>query len=381
VHSSSSKHERIESIRTWLRECESEHHECTLKIEKRHVLPKRLIETANSDAASPRLVFTENMETGSVRYAALSHCWGEYLPLRTTHKNESQLLQAIPDSQMPRTFSEALDICKSLCIRYLWIDALCILQDDTLEWQSESAKMNGIYSGAVLTIAAAGAYNGEEGCFPDNNAWRSRFTTPVAFKAEATGRELLVRLQKYDIKETVDDCILSSRGWVLQEQFLSPRIAYCLKDDLHWQCRSQYRTETGLVFPMTARLGDLNLPFSLQNTGRFRVWHRWMENYSSRNFSVNHDKLVAIVGIVEHCQKIWNDQPLLCMWKSSLIEDLLWFGAGDLPEPIPASVPGIPSWCWLGRLNDISYSFTEVDGSTEEMTTQYHTMVKECKVE
>lgn len=111
----------------------------------------------------------QHLQSQDIRYATLSHCWGDSLPLYTTKETEPLYSQEIPSGLIPPTFRDALTIARALDIPYLWIDALCIVQDDHVEWQNEASKMQDIYSGGSLTIAAADAFNSLGGCFFNDN--------------------------------------------------------------------------------------------------------------------------------------------------------------------------------------------------------------------
>ena len=97
-------------------------------------------------------------------YIALSHCWGKNPIVRTTTSTLAQRKQGIEISLLPPTFRDAIIIARRLDVRYLWIDSLCIIQDDELDWQTESAKMSTIYQHALLTISAGLSSHGG-GCF------------------------------------------------------------------------------------------------------------------------------------------------------------------------------------------------------------------------
>lgn len=101
--------------------------------------PIRLVETTKDD-----------------RYATLSYCWGKFAhtPWVTTCANLSMRLHCLQRERLPLTLRDALQIAERLGIRYLWVDALCIVQDDEGDWASQAAKMGGIYAGSVVTIAA-----------------------------------------------------------------------------------------------------------------------------------------------------------------------------------------------------------------------------------
>src|SRR5207248_2982479 len=71
----------------------------------------------------------------------------------------------IPLSDLPPTFRDAIAVTRTLRVRYLWIDSLCIIQDDRDDWAKESPKMGLIYTNAILTIAASAARDSSCGLF------------------------------------------------------------------------------------------------------------------------------------------------------------------------------------------------------------------------
>lgn len=363
MKSCSSKSERIKTLSNWFEECMANHDECSGGGRE---LPKRLIKTCLSEGEEPRLILTENLNREGVFYAALSHCWGDFLPLRTTQENEQQLMARIPSELIPRTFQDALDICKALNIPYLWIDALCISQNDGLEWQSEAAKMNQIYAGSHLTIAAEDAENGLQGCFGEIDTKPletnlERRSSPSCFAIREENSKILVRVQRGNLRELTEQTILSSRGWTLQEQVLSSRIAYCMQGEIHWQCYCRYQTETGLVFSWPTGVSHS----SMTNEEHYaaNIWHEWMENYSGRKFTIPSDRLAALAGLVQQFQSSIRDEPFLEAWGRSIIKDLIWLRKGDVTKSDP--LLNIPSWSWLSRCEHVSYRHWE---SYEEAT-------------
>jgi hypothetical protein len=102
------------------------------------------------------------------QYIALSHCWGAKEGIITATKATiKDRMEAILCSCVPKTFRDAVSITRTLKIEYLWIDSLCIIQDDKSDWKSESAKMADVYSRSYLTIAATGSATSLGGClFP-----------------------------------------------------------------------------------------------------------------------------------------------------------------------------------------------------------------------
>ena len=71
----------------------------------------------------------------------------------------------IPWESLPKTFKDACTVCTYLGVSYIWIDSLCIVQDDPVEWEEESAVMGQIYEEALLTIAASSAVDSTRGLF------------------------------------------------------------------------------------------------------------------------------------------------------------------------------------------------------------------------
>lgn len=143
----------------WLKTCVTEHKACNTS-QKSDYLPRRLIFVARDPSGGLRAYLVDTaksrMDPAITRYAALSHCWGpktSNLVPKATKANLVQYETEINLTSMPHTFKEAIGISYSLGCSYLWIDSMCIVQDDPSEFDVECSKMHQIYSGAYLTIA------------------------------------------------------------------------------------------------------------------------------------------------------------------------------------------------------------------------------------
>jgi len=91
-------------------------------------------------------------------------CWGSgKKPFCTTKANEASMRLGIPRKALPQSFQDAIEVARWLSVRYLWIDSVCILQDDEQDWEEESANMACIFSGCYLAIAASRASSCDEG--------------------------------------------------------------------------------------------------------------------------------------------------------------------------------------------------------------------------
>lgn len=90
-------------------------------------------------------------------------------------------MAAMPLKNLTKTFRDAVNITQNLELDYLWIDALCIIQDSISDWEKESATMSSVYGGSTINIAATGAINGDVGCFlkPEGYVGKVRFTAVI----------------------------------------------------------------------------------------------------------------------------------------------------------------------------------------------------------
>ena len=174
------------------------------------------------------------------KYITLSHCWGpdqSQLPLLTTKDNLEAHKRGIELSQLPKTFQNAVTVARKIDVQYLWIDSLCIIQDDSEDWKKESQKMAQVFSLAYCTISATSAQNSREGFlpFPRKRAVR-------IFDREISGFDIYACITDKSFKQAVDeDGLLSKRGWVLQERALSRRTIHFTGSQIFWECGSAIR--------------------------------------------------------------------------------------------------------------------------------------------
>lgn len=302
-----------------------------------------------------RLVHSQDLERRSAAYIALSHCWGVgNLPMKTTKGNFQSHLHSLDFNYMPKTFKDAIIITRKLMIQYLWIDSLCIIQDDTHDWEREAMSMSLVYSGAYLTIAAASATDSRGGCYIDHVIPQTNLQIKIDHP-KGTQSNVYVRCPAYR-PDTFYDSPLHQRGWVLQEVILSRRTLYFTKDQMFWQCNSQQYAEDGLevgdggfkvyvdnMVHEHKRFGRLEHPswsdwgmFISREPGNlaiydlstpvaaFQTWWRWVVDYRSRRLTKAADQFAALAGIVKYYQSITGDRPLAGLWKHDIASHLLW---------------------------------------------------------
>lgn len=289
-------------------------------------------------------------------YAALSHRWGNNMPLLTTRATIADRLREISFQQLPKTFQEAVKLVRLLSIRYLWIDTLCIVQDDTKDWEIQAATMANIYSHAFITIAAAGA----KGC--ESGLWH-----PSRNSAGGEWENSNFRLRFEGLHSNLGETPLVTRGWVLQEQILSRRVLYLAEPQMIWRCRSLTESEDGVLDAVY--LDDYKwisycpLVFNKQATRKTltqlrAMWRQIVQEFSKRDLSFESDRIAAMAGVTSTFESLLTDQPLLGLWQMDLYEGLMWtLETTHKNKAITSSLDNIPSWSWLSVRAPVSYHY------------------------
>src|SRR5690349_12172702 len=179
--------ENIQLMNKWINECLPSHPECQYNGDR--LLPTRVINVA-TDGQDPYLEVSHGRKG---RYVALSYCWGTTTPFTTTADTLPERLQGIRLGSLPKTLHDAIVVTRALGVKYLWIDALCILQarwegdqEHIADWQIEGANMGNVYSNAWLTIAAASAGDKGDGLFLPRNVKERKCKVPI----KASGNEI-----------------------------------------------------------------------------------------------------------------------------------------------------------------------------------------------
>ena len=192
----------------------------------------------------PRLTVTSN-ESGY--YVALSHCWGSLMEsdagkyARTLKDNVRSMQRRIPLSMLPQNFQDATFSVRKLQLRFLWIDALCIIQDDPEDWASEAARMNDVYGSAYLTIAATSAISSTDGFLQRPQDMTSDIPYYADTQSESVGR-LFIAYRRMGGDQgswfsKIETARWNTRGWTLQERLLSRRVLHFTPRKIFWECR------------------------------------------------------------------------------------------------------------------------------------------------
>lgn len=318
----------------WLTECLTSHNNCLPRAER--PLPSRLL---YFESGQLQLCLRSKI-LNDISYVTLSHCWGDLNILKLTKNTLEAFQLGIPLESLCKTFRDAIFVAGYLGFNYLWIDSLCIIQDDREDWEKEAPLMSMVYGGASLNIAATGAKDGNDGLFLER--------VPMSVRRSKTCVKMDVNGETKNFQFADDDiyyrCVgtqpLARRAWALQERILATRTIHFSKTELFWECRTKSACET---FPES-------LPRSMCDQPNFLRkdlppdWDAIVQLYSIGRLSYSRDKLIALSGIAQYVQSITKDQYLAGLWRRDLEETLCW-KLLDSPEPKP-TIYRAPTWSW-----------------------------------
>lgn len=204
-------------------------------------LPTRVINVGTDDGEPIRLVEISRKPAAIGRYIALSHRWGDLNREQrfcTYADNLAQRKERIEYDELPASFQDAVRVTRTLGVRYLWIDSLCIIQEDPEDWAAEAGRMEDVFSYAYCTIAASSASSSLVR-FLVGRQPRDAIMLPTS-----GGTPLFLAEDIDDFRTDVENSILSSRGWVLQERALSRRTIYFTSTQVYWECGDGVVCET-----------------------------------------------------------------------------------------------------------------------------------------
>jgi hypothetical protein len=209
-------------------QCSEGHELCKARFvadESRSYLPLRLLDVGGSQGDPIKLINGAELKAELVTYLALSHCWGGPIDAKL-YKGNLEDMKTTGVKTLPCNFREAIIVTRGLGERYLWIDSLCIVQDDDQEWEEQSINMGLVYANAKCVLSAAASGNSNGGCFRPRDLFRSdcvlRRRWNRALVVRSQERSDLVRL----FKRKIESAPLTKRGWTFQERYLASRILH-----------------------------------------------------------------------------------------------------------------------------------------------------------
>lgn len=322
-----------------------------------------LVDMSNEEASMPFLKI-------SGKYATLSYCWGEpEKALTTTPETMQQHMASISFSELPSCLQDAVQVARKLKIRYLWIDALCIVQgDDGADFNKESALMFKIYNSAFVTIAAAWSTSSDTSFLKTRKLNSVELSFQLSIHADISGTFCVslapecvpVRAEDHVFDADHESSTWNTRGWVWQEQVMSSRILIFGERMTHLRCPNRtYSEDCTKVIGATTWYTNHCVD----------VWRHCIIELNKRKLSRLTDKLSALSNLANMLYETakaderaflylagnWYDQS----WRQNLcwtISPLLSYEQSvrrlsdieDGTEPFAA-----PNWSWASREEEV----------------------------
>ena len=368
----------------WIDHCLQNHEYCKLGHQQSKLAGVSMPPTLLINVTTPSHPFLEPTTATTIRsYLALSYCWGTGGNLKTLNDNYEDHKNRIPAENLPRTVMDAIDVTHQLGCQYLWVDALCIIQDNDEMRNKELSRMGDIYVQALLTIYAERGRACTDGLFKYRNPRLYRpcqltwLEETVDGATTTTHSTVTVNLQRVNH--------LQNRAWVLQEEILSSRRLIFGKQ-IAWACTAATASETHPVpkdekDPLTNWLGsslgrlrmrlfapeltssmqDGAISSYMQRRDNFNAWYSIVEDYSGRNLTLATDRLPALAGLAASFARAQASTYLAGLWKEDIQIGLGWYVAMEQDahnlENIKASEPTW-SWAHVGKMQ-VRFRFLE----------------------
>lgn len=369
--------ESVARLSKLLEYCVRNHRACARKQFDPNAMPRRLLALEFSNGSIIiKLWETLNKE---VQFLALSHCWGELQIITTTRENYQDHLSGVPFASLSQTFQDAVLLTLALGKHYIWIDSLCIIQNDPDDWACEAGNMGGVYENAILVIAASAARDGSIGI--------KRLESMVYGCEFMNGQEklgtVLIRrpFNHSDYSGNYDDVVnlyngrllnpVETRAWTFQEQIHARRLIKFTAREMIFQCLERTRCECGdLDEGLSGRLGEMRKNVRIQKSKYHarrspETWYEILELFQRLQIKFTSDRLPALSATA---QRLFHEprRYIAGLPRDDLPRYLLWARKPhqlENPQPRPKDCVA-PSWSWASISEEFIPSIAALPGYT-----------------
>ncbi|KAJ8516489.1 hypothetical protein ONZ45_g6205 [Pleurotus djamor] len=358
----------VSLVRKWLRLCQEEHDDVcqgSWWIDRREALPSavRMIDVKTmSLVPAPK----------RCRYIALSYVWGgvgsQYQTMLDNVSSRS-VPGGLDISILPATIVDSIHVCKLLGERYLWIDALCIIQDSHEDKAAQIGVMHQIYGCSYLTlfaVAGLSAHAGLPGVRPGSRKVKQHIE-------KVQGLHFAVPLP--NLLHTLSRSAWGSRGWTYQEAMLSCRRLFFTEDQIYFECLEEVwpediisehrRSPQSFHSSRFTGIGSLTFPRaptqSWLQTSYTDTYMSIVNNYGPRDFTSELDAVDGMSAITTALTNAFQLGPYgfrYGMLLKDLDRTLLWVPSDSVQlvrRNIPKDAPW-PSWSWIGWRGATEYT-------------------------
>ncbi|KAK5630605.1 hypothetical protein RRF57_006320 [Xylaria bambusicola] len=350
--------------------------------------PNRLVDIGSTSGTTWRLLLKGDCNTFRSPYVTISHRWGQYQEFQLISQKLEAYTSDQPVSDLPPIFQDAIQVAKSLGVRYLWVDCLCIIQDSDPDWQRESLEMCRIYTNSICNISITGFEDTSTG-FLNQTCRYATLPCRVQPRWAPSLREGWCILDPFFWWAQVTKAPLTKRGWVFQERFLAPRVVHFGPDQILWECSSldacetfplglpaiaQARQHTGFkkmdyIFQHDIQRGSFPEPgykIRMEQEDLLFSWCQIVQAYTRTTLSKPSDKAVALAGVAELMSRSETStgitRYMAGLFEPHLLLMLEWHPDGKMfsrHEPDGVRPPRYrgPSWSWVSLDARIFYDY------------------------
>jgi hypothetical protein len=362
------KRKVLDEVKTWLISCNGCHKMCNERKDLfrgcfPRVAPRLILLASGGRAKTARLVDNLDSTSSLPPYTALSYCWGDdpssernLILSRNTYR---LLKEGIAWDDMPRTFRDAFAVSYAFGIHYVWIEALCVVEDVFQDWSDQARQIGAVFCNAELTIAATASTSIDSGLVFASK--RSHVKSSMDESGPASSCTNRYLMQREMIHQPLD-----RRAWALQERIFSTRLLEFDSGEVRWRCCGHAFSDN----PHRDRVVKLPAIETLLEAG---VWSVFLDAFTQREVRHAYQKRYAMAAAAKAFARLHDrlDSDYLAgHWRRTLASDLLWIttlpvpgvrpDTGDAPTWSWLSIPGRgpsqlqfvnPSWVWESRLS------------------------------
>ncbi|KAI8303081.1 hypothetical protein K4K61_007465 [Colletotrichum sp. SAR11_59] len=338
-----------------------------------------------------------------VRFVALSYMWeasegAGHAQLVNANAEDLGAEGSLSSVSLPRIITDTISLCRDLGERYLWVDRLCIVQDDKRSKPDQIDGMDRIYRSAAFAIMAALDNRTGTGLpgYIDERRPRASLWGPPRNRNSRRG------IDPNGVQAIVDPSLWNRRGWTFQERLFTKRRLFiteyqvlfeccraqaaeeltwgpCLKDDPYYspveeagheddhdcgdadadagvshddEKRKKNKHSFGTGFYCKPRFGK-STTIQLQDHIMLADYCLWVENYTPRELSHGGDVLNAFAGVGNAVKKAMKTEVMYGLPATCLPQALMWSHTGRAARR--EETAWIPSWSWAGWVGKAGY--------------------------
>ncbi|CZR61750.1 uncharacterized protein PAC_11647 [Phialocephala subalpina] len=308
----------------WKRCCNSQNYEAC----QQYPASSQLVKASPTWIIDTWRLCLVNGNTGSP-YVALSYVWGTAPFFKTTIRNVARLQSdfALADSHqklgVPRTIEDAIALVGLLKERYLWVDALCIVQDDDETKYAEINNMASIFAGASITIIAEQGEDANHGL-----------------------RGLCHISQRRTLSQ---DIFRPAKGYNIVYPHKWPRQPYKVPLCSFYE---EIEEDPGSKLRLDNRPAP-NVVVFLTSFPCLYEYSELLRDYNRRNFTHPQDALFAASGITTALSRTFYGGFICGLPLMFLDVALCWQPTGKCERRVASTSGdptelGLPSWSWVG---------------------------------